>query len=816
MIKNAYIRVVEKEYLQKELMRRTGFKYIIIIIQLLVMLHTAFAETRVLVGRVADSRSKRPVLGAKLELIPYGFRTYTNVDGEFRLPVADFADHLVISQFGFEADTVACRSDRDSLRISLMPLPPGEMPDPAMLPAARDIMHRAISNMPFNKSRVRTFTGDFYSKILLDVEGTVWAIFSGEGTSYDITDPKNILPEKYEQLFSYEAYSRIYRDNISGADHSQIIRKRVIADVRPQEYFRKLTELRDLYREELRFVNVDFVLPFRKDAFDFYDFRLLKLIPYGDRIIYQIEVSPKTTVFPTIAGTIKIIDSTFHLVEADVRPARSTRIAFMENLNLYLKYDEVSPGIWYPSFFEITAKANVELFSDLFDIESKIRATGCFTNAKVNSDLPDSIHAELPDEIDLSPPMDSVNKDFWDKNSLASFTSHEKQLYREIDSLGDWSEDPEERAPLKVKFYPDGEYNRVESLALGLKHKLTVGREFMLKAKGYYSLGLERPFGYVEAQKRLFKGEKFAIGLNASLYSEVALMTWEEVYKRILNSAFVILRHKDYYDYYRKDGFGIGINAGFYGIDLNLRGDFSRQFSLPKTTDWSLLGSGDWGDNPEVDQGNYRTAFLQMNIGDNDLFKLPYGIESYFELKAMTGIRDGAENPFYLASAKLMLSIPTFSTGYNPMRLDFLVHGGEGTTNTPPQHRFRMNTDLSIISSFGSFVSAPLKAYVSTDFNTYHLRYNLTDLWWRVLGLPLINRRGLDFVLAFSAGSFFSSEDLTYNPPISEYYAETGFSIARIPTFLSNVFYLSTDFRWGVGDIAAGRFGFSISVSWVF
>lgn len=90
---------------------------------------------------------------------------------------------------------------------------------------------------------------------------------------------------------------------------------------------------------------------------------------------------------------------------------------------------------------------------------------------------------------------------------------------------------------------------------------------------------------------------------------------------------------------------------------------------------------------------------------------------------------------------------------------------------------------------------------------------------WRLVGLPTFSSgRGVDFIGRFGAmnttqraqpvvaGLVFDS-----TPGV---YMEAGFAIGRIPTFISDLFFLRFDAMWPVGPLSPrGSFGWAITLS---
>jgi len=124
-----------------------------------------------------------------------------------------------------------------------------------------------------------------------------------------------------------------------------------------------------------------------------------------------------------------------------------------------------------------------------------------------------------------------------------------------------------------------------------------------------------------------------------------------------------------------------------------------------------------------------------------------------------------------------------------------------------------MRSTYLINLNMGGFYSSPITAYGGTEYWTAHAEFNLTDIWWRFIGLPTYDNRGLELIIAGSTGRFFSDRRVYYFQTGKDYYSEIGFGLSRIPVFISNVIFLRFDARWGVGPLGSGEFGAGVFIS---
>lgn len=185
-----------------------------------------------------------------------------------------------------------------------------------------------------------------------------------------------------------------------------------------------------------------------------------------------------------------------------------------------------------------------------------------------------------------------------------------------------------------------------------------------------------------------------------------------------------------------------------------------------------------------------------------------------FEMISYYGENRSSESMFRAVEAKAKLSIPTFKTGYLRMSLDIGLQGGLASKSQPAQNLFVLNSTMLFIAAEESFVTAPTCKIGGNEYFAAHLNFNTRDLLWRALRLPLYQRRGIELIFGGSIAKFNNFTDSKYLLSSGkEPYTEAGFGLGRIPTFFNNIFFLETNFRWGIGGLSKNRFGWNIKLS---
>ena len=138
------------------------------------------------------------------------------------------------------------------------------------------------------------------------------------------------------------------------------------------------------------------------------------------------------------------------------------------------------------------------------------------------------------------------------------------------------------------------------------------------------------------------------------------------------------------HDYYRRDGFELGVGFELPGVDFLISAGEARHYNQPIIDAPSRVIIS-------ADPGNYRTVGLKAEWLKPSFFAELFGGGSplHGTLSAMYGQETLSETSFARVEASVSATIPTFATGYNPMNLKIDVFGGTRLTDSlPRQYQF--------------------------------------------------------------------------------------------------------------------------------
>jgi hypothetical protein len=794
----------------------------LIIASILLNFASVLTDTRILIeGNVIDATTAKTIPGAGIRIAGTNRGTYSSSKGYFRLSV-DRGDKLIIRSLGYGSDSLIVKEQSGKLEFKLKPVPVvTENVDVTAAITPEQIIERAVQKRDENKQKLRTFSGELYSKLVMELDGSLLSFNTGEDGSVSMETAIGVgdEPTDSKQYGITETFSTVQKDYVQNISEVTINKRRQTANIPADQNIMAFTEFFSFYDDDVTFLKTTMPSPIGSSALSAYNFTLKERINQNDRYIYVLNVEPKSRIYPRFEGEVRIVEGTYNIVELELSPSSTTAIPFFEGIKIKQKYNESEEKVWYPAFLDVSATAKIEILKGVLDLSTDLQATSIFSDAKLNTALPDSFYTKdiKRRSITVSSLADTRDSLFWEQNSLRELSDREVEIYAKVDSAVKVdSVKATTTTSSRISydlFTPHIDFNRVSSVSLGLEPSLRA-YGFSLNTVGYFSFGLQDYFGSVQLELPSINIGKVNFRLSGDVYSLQDVFGHSiGQYHRLINTVAGAFGHEDYNDYYQNDGFGIDLDIKANKFNFTLSADFSRNFALNKTTDKSLFEDYEWRPHPRAMEGDFRVLRSVIAYGKIVPIFLPEYIDAEINIDAFGGQETNTETDFGGLSGRFIVSIPTFQSGYGKMKLMLSLSGGIVTDDTPVQYQHRMATRLFIINNVGNFFTAPLGFYGGDKYYSVQGLYNLSDIWWRWLGLPTYEGRGPELTIGGTYGEFYNNTTSFYTETGSAGYSEAGFGLSRIPTFVSNIIYWSFDVRFGIGPNAKGRTGGALSVT---
>ncbi|MBU3740924.1 MAG: carboxypeptidase-like regulatory domain-containing protein [Candidatus Kapabacteria bacterium] len=815
--------------------------HIILALLLVVTALPAQNDGRVMyTGTIVDSATGAGISGASIRVAGTSMGTYAGSRGTFRLPLPPGPHVLEVRSIGYGEVRQSIDPASTTLRIAL----PVSAVDARIVKvlgdiSAQEVVRRATARRDVNAKRITTLERNLYSKLRVDAKN--------KGLLADKEDDAGVITETFSRVYEQ-------RQPAPGKKQTIILQRRQTKNISAASNLAVFDEEFDVSQDNFELLNVKLTSPLSPAALDDYNFTIVNKRQLGTYLAYELSFAPKSRLFPGFEGTMTIVDGSYQLVESDFAPTQETAIPFIKGFRIKTRYEQVADSIWVPAYQELSGKLRLKIIAGLADLEVGAAATSWLQDAKANQPIDDSIFkrqtkpadtsggavsveagggavtasASLRSNVTVMPDADSAKSEYWDKHAFAELSEQERETYRKQDSIAADTTKKTSRSdsaarrsaiglfsmslgPVNLGINPLINRTGVTGVMYGAQLEVNSKPVRVLGAASFGEQGTRA--GSVDVRVPIVGGRKASVDAAARVFSDIySIQASRDILQRFSNLNLSNLLYADYADFYRRDGFDVGVKASLGEFSLALLAESSRHFTMPliETLNREQVVPND---------GAYRTLFASIGTGEENPLASLLGGGRTINGSVTVGYGEQVpnSNAFRSVSANLALRLNTFDVGYSPMRLDLALNAGWTSANTPRQYQYSAMRRYPVFGMATDMMTIPINRLGGTEFLRVHAEHNFSDLWWRAIGLPTYNGRGLDLLATGAAASYVQRGIplATAFRSTDGWYTEAGFALARIPSFISDLFFLRVDMRWPVGPIArpAGTFGWSVSIS---
>lgn len=789
----------------------------------------------IITGIVVDSTSGLPIGGASIRIVGTTRGTYTKSNGAYRLPLTAGAGKISVRSIGYKETTVAIGS-QPSIRVALIPsdVQSGMVTVTADI-TPEEVIRRAIDRKEKNVKRITTLVSTLYSKMNIGIVGEGMI---SKGISNDMIT---------------ETFSRVYDQRVpTKKTRVHILQRRQTKNIIPAQNLAVFDQFFDFMTDEMTILETRLVTPLSRQALDEYQFRLVNKKPLADQMVYEITFEPRSRIYPGFEGHLTIVEGTYQVIEAEFSPTDETAFPFLKGLKYAQRFEKLNDTLWVPMYQRVNGLAQVRVITGLLEVSVDVNVETYVTDVEANIAIPDSLLQPAVDTVKrlevtttsrgasvsirqggrtltVEDDADSIRPEFWETHAFAELSDEEREAYRKVDSmvLADSNKtDTSKRAtgstislftigPVGVDVYPALDRSHITGMMYGggistTWKSLALSADFALGKGGTRVGSVGFTVGIVQAKSLELSG-------SIAVYSRLAtIQPSRQIFGRadFLNQSHLL--YTDYFDFYRKDGWSIGLSVKSGIVRTSIEAASDRHINMPVITGLSRTAL-------TADRGSYKTLTGTVSVGEPSFAEEFMGTTSGMDatLKFIYGLREEDSRKFGTIDISFNRLMPTFATGYRSMYLDINVQTGFAINDyTPNQYLFTLLRRFPVFGRLTDLATVNINSYRGSYYGLLHIEHNFTDLWWRALGIPTFsNKRGLDLIGVFGAGStkvrgntklIVEGWKVTNAP-----FMEAGFALARIPTFISDLFFLRFDATWPLGLPATqtGRFGWTITLS---
>jgi hypothetical protein len=746
-------------------------------------------------GVIRDASTNDRLPAAIVRVLGTSRGTVCNSDGAYRLALPPGRHTLVVSSLGYRPDTVSIILSISATRDFLL------IPSDIILPEivvtgedpARAIIRRAIANKKEWIERLRTYRMEAFTRQVLRRDTTIASITEAYTTGY--WQQGDTLREVITQ--------RRQTENIESSFN-----------------FASVGRLLNFYEDDIRFLGYSFVGPIADNAFDYYDYTLLRTRQAGGSEVHEIEMIPLSLTVPVFSGTVSIAGDTYALVGVDVEPNEAFLLPFVKEKQVryrqqFALYENI---YWLPADIRIDGRFRIGVIGFSLPVIG-FTQTSVITDYQINIPLPDSVFRKPRLVVDSSAVM--FDSSLWTSPSALPLTHEEERAYETLDST----------QSLAVQFRPGGfamtlglggsdgafsltdfidlSFNRVEGAHAGVRVQLD-------KLTQHLGLRAGAAYGFSDKVTKYTAGftvrptgkQSFDIGFD--YYRSLLSIPNQGYYGAFYNSLTSLLDRNDYHDYYMAKGWKASARlepVSMFGIAIAWRQE--KHIPVEVGTSYSLLGrSRPYRINPLVQGGTFKSLGLHVRLGEKSE-AFDFITRNNIELMAEWGTLDQG---FWSYDFARYEAVATF--GFRTFGGRFLFPAGvrirvaAGTSSSIPiQRTLSVETASSVFAPFGVMKAMSVKEFTGDRYVAANIEHNFRSLPFLALGIPFLYENNIEFIIHGGVASVFRPVVATSGLFTTEapWYYEAGFGFSRIFEILR------ADFTWRLSQQRGFRFTLGVA-----
>lgn len=735
-------------------------------------IHSLYAQEQAAFGVVRDAVSGSPLPAATVRIVGTSKGTVTNARGEFRIPFSVSAS-VTISYVGYRSDTLTL------VGTSSVPLLVRLQPSSIQLPGvtvtdedpAYEIIRRAIAEKQRWMQRLNTFEGKAFTRMALRRDTSIASIT--------------------------EAYSTLYWSRTDSL-REVITQTRKTGNLPGGFKPSNVGQVINLNDDEIRQLGFRFVGPTSPDAFDYYNYQLLRTRVQDDFEVYDIQLVPRSRTTPLFAGRISIAERSYAVMEVDVRPNEAFVLPFIRVNDLrYIQHFRMYESqYWLPTDYRTTCGFTVSVAGitlPAIGIEKDV----VIYDYEINPDIADSIHAMPAVSFDSS--STRFDSTFWYQTNVLPLTTEQQTAYTTLDSTQTLEEQfkPKGAVASLLEASSNGllsvvdiHFNRAEGAFIGADKSFgdIVDGVDVRTALGYgfsdsvwkYGAGATYRFGPIVQSSAssgianaILSTRRFSFG--ADIYRTLNMLPEEKSYSLLSNSIAALVSRLDYYDYYEAEGWKTMFTfqaAPLLTSAVEYRSE--KNNSVTQHT-WYSLFSRDarYRLLPPIDDGQLRAVTASVSYGNRVLMNfVPQGMamNAGVEYSDARNLKSDFSYARYRFSSFSKIMTMGSDLLY-PQSVTVITSLGASTGSLPKQREFDVVAGMGGYTQIGALRGVRSREFYGNWMYTVTAEYNFRRTPFLWLGIGPLYETNWEFIVVGSVARTPNSNGI---------YSEVGCGINNI------------------------------------
>jgi len=692
-------------------------KYFLLLINFCVL--SAQGNDRIVKGIVNDGKGNvLPYATVRIDHSGYG--TICDGSGNYELVVTNDTCSITYSYIGYRSRTVRIGlGEKQYLDISLQQ---SEIELTEVIVGSEDPAFDIIREAIENKKKRRKMMENYDAKVYIKES-------FGSDTLLSVIS---------------EAYCKV-RYQLPDSLQEEVLWRRQSSNLPEEIQFALVRDYLDFYDDTIKYMGYSFIGPLSENAFQFYDYRLIRSSTVSHQVFYDIEIIPLSNVQPLFRGTITLTDSGFYLqtINVSVNSMFQIPLITIDSVVISQQYAIYEKKFWMPLEYHVYAKVRYRIFSLVHSRPLNYRKSVIsyeYNFTPTNDSSSTALKKTMPA---------LANKDNVLENGgypvVFPLTTLEISSYKKIDDLV--KQHPAAfGVPKYIKMVErwteniDIRYNRAEGLFIG-------GMMAKEAAFGFYPF-VRLGYGFADRMIKYIIRPTFrwdaatSIAIGCEYHRWIGTFPVNYRINSLTNSAAALFDGEDYFNYYLSHGYRIFFSITFPG-DVVLETSVQNEVhsSAFKNTDVSfnsIFQLSRFRENPSIREGRYFSTVIELfrrQESDTTGFTEP---KNTWRIRCERSM-DMKKQYFTSLYADAEVRIPTMGASrlFNPY-LGIMLTAGYATGNLPPQKIFGIEAPLSGYAYPPSFRTLKPGDFTGNRLLAIGIEHNFRSIPFVLLGLSSI------------------------------------------------------------------------------
>ncbi len=327
---------------------------------LCIICFNASAQDRVITGKVTDAKTGLPLISCSVYAQNSGNGVITDEHGEFAFAISNRTDSISISMIGYK--TVSKSLSKQSEQVVNFAATPAENSMAAVVIAfkskytkAQRLILKVIKNKDANDAfNSTTFQCQMYDKMEVDLKNLPEKLqknklmrplafaFNNQDTTADHDKLLPVFLSETNSNYYYRRSPEKERYDYTSIKSSGFDNKSILTYV--DGLYKKI----NIYNNNIKLVDVNFVSPIADNALNFYDYNILDTLYFGNHRCIQVQFSPAHFGSNTFNGYLWIADTSFAIKSLVMHMDKNANVNFVKKFEISQFFEAENQPKFFP------------------------------------------------------------------------------------------------------------------------------------------------------------------------------------------------------------------------------------------------------------------------------------------------------------------------------------------------------------------------------------------------------------------------------------------------------------------------------------